>query len=1379
MAVQRLRLAAISLGLVILVFAQSAGQTAADTKIDLVVDPSRFLHRALTLWDPIGAAGQLQNQAYGYLFPMGPFFVLGKFADLPAWEVQRAWESALLVAAFLGVVRLARLLGTVAFWPKVAAGLVYAVAPRMLSELGSISSELMPVAALPWVMIPLVTGSVRGSPRRAGLRAGVALLFAGGVNAAATLAVLPVPVLWLLTRSPGVRRRLLTGWFAVGVLLASAWWLIPLVLLGRYSPPFLDWIESSQVTTGVTSLIASLRGVDHWQAYLGPSVWPAGWILVAVPAAIIATAAVAAAGLAGLARRDLPNRVFWCGCLVLGLVLVTMGYSARVGPPAGSLVRSLLDGPLNAFRNVHKFDPLIRLPLAIGVGHLISRLRVPGRLTVRRATVQARPLALMTVLAVGVLAISPAITNNLIPQARPFTETSWWQQTGQWLGSHEGSGRALVLPGASRPTYLWGSTVDDALQPVATGPWTVRDGIPLTPAGYIRLLDDLSLRIAAGQRDDMLPVLLARAGIRYLVVRNDLDTVASGATNLAFVHATIANTPGLPLVASFGPDDRFPGTRSEVVDLGATRPYPAVQVYRVADWSGEVGLLPAAATVAATGSSDELGALIAAGITPATPVLFGADARAAAGLSSAASAVTDGIPRREAAFGQAGVASETMSAGQPYRQARSAHDYLPESPGPLSTVAYGGGVTDVLASSSGADPGSLINPGSSNGPWSAIDGDPTTAWKSSAFTGANGQWLSVELARPLSVPVLQLAFAAGLGGYPNRIRVSTDSGQRDTDVTPGPLLQNVQVPPGPTQSLRITILAAEAGTGSVGLSTVAIPGTSPSRTLVVPTGGGSPDVLSFATELGGRSNCLTVAGRAACDPSFAASGESDGVIDRTFTLSEQRSYQPSATVRLQPGAALDALLDAGRTVRATASSVDDPDPRERAGAAVDGDPTTGWVAARGDPTPSLVLDLGRNQVVSTIGLQTDPAAPTALPQRVEIGIGGHRWQLAVPSSGLLTLPQPVRARTLKITVLRAELRTSTSTLYQPPRLLPVGINEILINGKAQPRSTNVLNLPCFTGLNLIVDGTATSLQASATRAQALSGQLVTATPCSAALTLAPGRHEVRLGTVGGATPATLTLTEPGLAIGAGANPGSVTPLTWGAARRTVRVTSPQASVLVVRENANDGWQATSSDGRVLAPVRVDGWQQGWLVPAGLDGTVTLRFRPQQTFQLGLLAGLLAVIALLGMALAWRDRRVEAPAVAERKVSARWLAGLALLGSAVLAGVIGVAAAGIAVLTCWLAVRREWRIAGWAASVPLLLAALAEAWRPSGKPGPLAGSGWVQTLCVIAICCAVAGGAGLLSDDGRVKRRRSGRSSRYQDSAPSTVDETAVSRNSSR
>jgi arabinofuranan 3-O-arabinosyltransferase len=114
-----------------LALVQSPGLLVADTKLDLAVSPGRFLLRAVHLWDPIGALGQLQNQAYGYLWPMGPFFLGGIESGVPAWLVQRLWLALVLCVAFVGAARLARELGVRSDLACILGGFAYALSPQI------------------------------------------------------------------------------------------------------------------------------------------------------------------------------------------------------------------------------------------------------------------------------------------------------------------------------------------------------------------------------------------------------------------------------------------------------------------------------------------------------------------------------------------------------------------------------------------------------------------------------------------------------------------------------------------------------------------------------------------------------------------------------------------------------------------------------------------------------------------------------------------------------------------------------------------------------------------------------------------------------------------------------------------------------------------------------------------------------------------------------------------------------------------------------------------------------------------------------------------------------------------------------------------------
>ena len=375
--------------LCLLAFIQSPGKTVADTKHDLTEDPIGFLSASLNMWSDTMPLGQLQNQAYGYLFPQGAFFALFSLLPdvlAPGWLIQALWWSLTLCVAFTGAYRVAEAINVGTHTSRVLAALLYALSPRVITTLGAISSETWPVALAPWILLPLLRVAARREelPWRATARAvllsGLAVLCTGAVNAVSTAAAcIPAGLMLLFFAFTGPRRgrawAMLGGWLAACAAV-SMWWIVPLLLLGKYSPPFTDYIESSGVTTRWLSLGETLRGSTSWTPFVSFE-RVGGNALVAEPILIYATMAVAAIGLLGLVMRSLPLRRMWLMMLLIGLVIM-----AAWTEPFGLVwesAREVLDSTLAAVRNLHKFDTIVRLPLVIGFAHATAQLPWPWR----------------------------------------------------------------------------------------------------------------------------------------------------------------------------------------------------------------------------------------------------------------------------------------------------------------------------------------------------------------------------------------------------------------------------------------------------------------------------------------------------------------------------------------------------------------------------------------------------------------------------------------------------------------------------------------------------------------------------------------------------------------------------------------------------------------------------------------------------------------------------------------------------------------------------------------------------------------------------------------------------------------------------------------
>ena len=1289
--------------------AQRPGQTTFDVKLDLTENPLGFLGSALNLWSAGVDFGSLQNQAYGYLFPMGSWYAMADLAGVPDWTAQRLWSALLLVAAYEGTRRLAAAIGLAGTTRPILAGLAYALSPRILGLSGVLTGEILPSCVLPWVCLPLVLAlQGRLDARRAGLLSGGAVLLMGGINASENLLALPLPLLLVLS---GVRRdggRRLAGWWALATTLACLWWMLPLMLLGKYSPPFLDYIETARGTTLAAGWSNVVRGAEHWLGYIfvaGRPWWQAAFDLSAAPVLVLLAGAVAAVGFGGLFHPRMPFRTPLALAALLGMALMTAGHGGWEGTPLSGMVREVLDGALAAFRNIHKADPLVRLPLALGFGYAVG-------LAAHRLSESQRPPVAAGVRVATLLAALGLLLGTAAPMlSGDLRHPGWrampasWVDAGRWLDRAD-PGVTLVLPSTSMGVQDWGRTVDLPIQVVTDSAWVARTQIPLVPPATIRLMDGLVQRLETGGGSPSLTSSLRTAGITRVLVAHDADPTAADTADLVdpgHIAAVLAGTPGIQRAAAFGGDED-----------------PLVEIYTVGGGAALPATVPASGVPTLVGAPEDVLAARDAGLlAPGQVADLGPVADRAPDI------VADGQRRLDRQLGRVHDAvGPVLAADEPHRTSRLEHDYAGVAGVPAVQAEWGPDVRAVTASTSSgyADAVGQIDP--ALGPAAAVDGDPDSYWRSAPFTDATQQWLQLRLdgARPIG-RVTVTAGVTGFSGTPIS-RIAVDAGGEVRSTAVDPVTGRAVVDFGgareaETIRVRIAKVAGDTDEVSVALHEVSVEGVTIARTLRVPDVGADAGTdFLFSTEAPRRACAPTTSGTE-CDPYVARPGAERGVIDRRFSVSDSGSWRLRGLAVASSEQATWRLLEplGGDVVRARSSSVLGNEPAAAPMFAVDGDPLTSWLGAHNDMAPTLELSWGKPRRIDRLSVRASaPAAITPFEAVIQSGDQLRTVRLGTDGLGYFA---PIVTDSVTITFHAAEPAVASGA--------HVGIGEVTVHGAAGRKQAIPLDTPfrsaCGLGPQVSVDGVALRTRVRGTLRDVVSGRPLRWRSCDGRAALHPGDNHllVRPGAAFLPTAAVLDAGPSGVA--AAAVRDRVTSSSPISGRMSVRVTDGPRAVLFFGQNANIGWHATLG-GHRLVPTLVDGWQQGFVVPAGAGGTVEISFGPDRSYAAALAVGAAAVIALLLLlALALlRPGPVVATgdhAVRERQGSGRgpWLV-LAGTGLAWLA-LAGPLAAGTALLAALAVVGG---LATWvrgAGAVAIALSAVAAVYSPTTTPGTVA------------------------------------------------------------
>ena len=554
-------------------------------------------------------------------------------------------------------------------------------------------------------------------------------------------------------------------------------------------------------------------------------------------------------------------------------------------------------------RNINKFQPLIRLPLAPGLANCVpmvisafSRHR-RWRLAIQRTDGSAyyshhcprsRPVGPVPLYPPGSFKLSP-LTGKA---------------AASWLNHTSDGTRTLLVPGTGFGTYSWGDPQDEPMLWLSTTPWAVRDIIPLGGVNSTRWLDAIETQLEQRATPELASTL-ARAGYGYVLVRNDLPHQASDTPpSTDEVHTALAES-GLRRVASFGPlvTGRPTGVQAFLHSPATPGKYPSLEIYALPKPSSRVDSYPAASLAVVSGGPEALPLLAEYSVLANRPTVLAADLAAGKageaqlpdGINPTAWFDTDTLARRDEQFGSLHSGdSYLLASGQDAAGESTAPQFrLDVNPNGHQTIAVVSGIKAVTASNYGFVLGTVP----AAGPPAAVDGDPTTAWSVSGYPrNGVGQWLQLTFPEPVTTPYISVSI---LAEAKKRIRitafkVTTDAGSLTTPVRDTEAPQQIDLPAGATTQVRLTIESVAGGGGQrsfygPGIREVVVPGVTIAHTVKLPN-----DATSFFPA-GGPPTVSYLFSRDRTDPQSFLDPDVERQINRTFTVQRDAEFTASGT----------------------------------------------------------------------------------------------------------------------------------------------------------------------------------------------------------------------------------------------------------------------------------------------------------------------------------------------------------------------------------------------------------------------------------------------------------------------------------------------------